>query len=199
MIASSHKIVRIFIVLLIGPGFLVSAQQLPSVDVDTAQTQIDQFTLENRLLQERIDNLTLTNEELTVGLEQWGTWISSIETVSQRLVGHADQLIEILAELASKTVIERAQEVLNRFYRLEAVLDDKHLELSERSLAANSSIERNTQAVEDLKVKIQSNLENIELLKAAVERSQGSESVVKSYIDNLEKAIEDAEGVLQFP
>ena len=62
-----------------------------------------------------------------------------------------------------------------------------------------ASIERNTKAVEDLKAKIQSNLENIGLLKAAVERSQDSESVVKSYIDNLEKAIEDAEGILQIP
>ena len=189
----------VHVMLFLAAPSLLSAQELPSVDVDTAQTQIDQFTLENRLLQERINNLTQTNEELTLSLDQWEIWLAGIETVTLRLVADADQLLEILAELASKTVIERAQEVLNRYYRLKSLLDAKHLELSERNIAAHTSIERNTQAVEDLKEKIQSNLENIELLKAAVERSQGSESIVKSYIDNLEKAIEDAEGILQFP
>ena len=189
----------VHVMLFLAALSLLSAQELPSVDVDTAQTQIDQFMLENRLLQERINNLTQTNEELTLSLEQWEIWLAGIETVTLRLVADADQLLEIIAELASKTVIERAQEVLNRYYRLKSLLDAKHLELSERNIAAHTSIERNTQAVEDLKEKIQSNLENIELLKAAVERSQGSESIVKSYIDNLEKAIEDAEGILQFP
>ena len=189
----------VHVILLLTAIALLSAQELPSVDVDTAQTQIDQFMLENRLLQERINNLTQTNEELTLGLEQWEIWLAGIETVTLPLVADADQLVEILAELASKTVIERAQEVLNRYYRLKSLLDAKHLELSELNIAAQTSIERNTQAVEDLKAKIQSNLENIELLKAAVERSQESESVVKSYIDNLEKAIEDAEGILRSP
>ena len=199
MTAARRNPLALICILFLTMSAAVPAQELPSVDVDTAQTQIDQFMLENKLLQERIDNLTKTNEELAVGLEQWAAWISGIETVSQRLVGEADKLLEILAELASKTVIERAQRVLNRYYRLKALLDAKHLELTERNSAASSSIERNTKTVEDLKVKIQSNLENIDLLKAAVERSEDSESVVRSYIDNLEKAIEDAEGILEIP
>jgi chromosome segregation ATPase len=175
----------------------IQAQVLPSVDIDTAQTQIDQFLRENELLQERIELLVTTNSELGENAILWQSWIAGIGTVSERLVDRASQLIDILNELASKSVMERAQTVLDRYYDLKAILDEKELELAERQQAAEASIERNTTVGADLKKKIESNLENVELLKAAIERSAGSEETVNAYIESLEEAIEDAEGALR--
>ena len=45
---------------------LLPAQVLPSVDIDTAKTQIDQFLNENELIDERISELQKTNEESPV-------------------------------------------------------------------------------------------------------------------------------------
>ena len=175
----------------------IQAQVLPSVDIDTAQTQIDQFLRENELLQERIELLVTTNSDLSENVVLWQTWIAGIETVSERLVDRANQLIDILAELASKSVMERAQTALDRYYDLKAILDAKGAELIERQHAAEASIARNTTVGAELKKKIESNLENIELLKAAIERSAGSEETVNAYIESLEDAIEAAEGALR--
>lgn len=177
----------------------LSAQVLPSVDIDTAQTQIDQFLQENEILNRRIGLLLATNDELSENLTIWETWLSGIEVVTERLVDRAGELIDILNELASKSLMERAYSVLDRYYRIKATLDEKHRDLTERHEAAAVSIERNTAVVAELKRKIESNLENIELLKAAVERSAGSEETVNTYIENLEAALEDAENALKLP
>lgn len=190
-------LIKVFLFLLVAAA--AGAQVLPSVDIDTAQTQIDQFVRENELLQERIELLISTNETLAEDIVLWETWLEGIQTVSQRLVERAGQLIDILSELASKTVMERAQTVLDRYYRIKAVLDEKEEDLITRKEAAVVSIERNTVVVAELGQKIESNLENIELLKAAIERSVGSEEAVNSYIESLEEALEDAEKALQPP
>ena len=186
------------LLLLFFIGYL-PGQVLPSVDIATAQTHIDQFTRENELLAERIALLLTTNQELTDDIVLWGTWKSGIEIVTERLVSRATELIDLLDEMASKSIVERAQSVLDRYYTLKAILDAKHQELVERSGAAKVSIEKNTTVVAELRQKISNNLENIELLRAAVERSKGSEETVNLYIENLEKAIEDAEKALILP
>ena len=173
------------------------AQSLPSVDIDTAQTQIDQFLRENELHQERIELLIATNIELNENLILWESWLAGVGTVSERLVERASHLIDILDELASKSVMERAQSVLDRYHNLKSILDAKELELTDRQEAAVTSIERNTAVVTDLRDTIEINLENLELLKAAIERSAGSEEIVKAYIESLEEAIEAAEDALR--
>ncbi len=173
------------------------AQSLPSVDIDTAQTKLDQFLRENALPQERLELLIATNIELHENFILGESWLAGVGTVSERLVERASHLIDILDELASKSVMERAQSVLDRYHNLKSILDAKELELTDRQEAAVTSIERNTAVVTDLRDTIEINLENLELLKAAIERSAGSEEIVKAYIESLEEAIEAAEDALR--
>ena len=183
-------------ILFVACGAIAPAQVLPSVDIDTARTQIDQFLQENEQIQERITSLLATNEELANDMETWKTWISGIDNVSEKVVEKANQLVDILSELASKSITERAQTVLDRYYRIKSVLDDKKNQLTERLHAAEASIKRNGAVIEELGIKIQSNLDNVELLKAAIERSSGSEEIVNGYIENLQKALDEAQEFL---
>jgi len=172
------------------------AQVLPSVDIDTARTQIDQFLQENELILDRIESLVTTNEELTADMELRETWLSGVNDVAGRIVEEADRLTDILSELASKALTTRAQQALERYRNIKTILDKKIRELSERIEAAKASIERNTTVVEELREKIQSNLDNVELLKAAIERSAGSEEIINGYIENLEKALDEAQDLI---
>ena len=63
----------------------LSAQVLPSVDIDTAKTQIDQFVRENELIQERITELLQTNEERKVVLLSGGldSFVGAIDALEQ--------------------------------------------------------------------------------------------------------------------
>ncbi len=183
-------------ILFVACGAIAPAQVLPSVDIDTARTQIDQFLQENEQIQERITSLLATNEELANDMETWKTWISGIDNVTEKVVEKANQLVDILSELASKSITERAQTVLDRYYRIKSVLDDKKNQLTERLHAAEASIKRNGAVIEELGIKIQSNLDNVELLKAAIERSSGSEEIVNGYIENLQKALDEAQEFL---
>ncbi len=174
----------------------LSAQVLPSVDIDTAKTQIDQFIRENELIQERITELLQTNDELTTDIELWTTWLTGVTNVTDRIVDKANQLLDILSDLASKSVMVRAQSVLDRYYRLKSILDEKSADLNQRVTAASASIERNSAVVDELGEKTKSNLDNIELLKAAIERSAGSEEAVSAYIESLDKALDDAQKLI---
>ncbi|MBN1685300.1 MAG: hypothetical protein JW852_01535 [Spirochaetales bacterium] len=172
------------------------AQVLPSVDIDTARTQIDQFLRENELIEARISELLATNEDLTADIELWKGWLAGVSTVTARTVEKAEQLTDILSELASKSLTERTQNVLERYYRIKSILEDKNKELTERIDAAEASIRRNGEVIAELRNKTQSNLDNVELLKAAIERSAGSEEMINSYIEDLEKALDEAQKLI---
>jgi chromosome segregation ATPase len=184
----------VFVFLYLTP--FLPAQVLPSVDIDTARTQIDQFVGENELIQERMTELLETNIELATDIELWTTWLTGVTSVRDRIVDKANQLIDILSDLASKSVITQAQSVLDRYYRLKSILDEKSDTLKQRVTAATTSIERNSTAVDELQEKTQSNTDNIALLKAAIERSEGSEEIVGAYIESLEKALDDAQELI---
>ena len=175
---------------------LLPAQVLPSVDIDTAKTQIDQFLQENKLIDDRISTLIRTNEELTTDIELWTNWLTGISNVKTRIVESANQLLDILSDLGSKSVRTRAQSALDRYYRLKSVLDEKAADLDQRIGAAKVSIDRNGAVVDELREKTKSNLDNIDLLKAAIERSAGSEEAVSAYIESLEKALDEAQKLI---
>lgn len=177
-------------------AFSATAQVLPNVDIETARTQIEQFLSENEQFSEQITSLEATNEELAADIELWETWLSGIRNVTERVKDEANRLLDIVSDLASKSVVERAQTVLERYYRIKSILEEKEAELTDRIEAARTSIEKNLMVAEELREKIQSNLDNVELLKAAIERSAGSEETINAYIESLEKALDEAQRVI---
>ena len=172
------------------------AQVIPSVDIDTARTQIAQFLRENELIEGRIWELLATNEELAADIELWERWLTGVNKVGEKVAEEAEQLLDILSELASKSLTNRAQTVLERYYRIKSILEEKSKELTERIHAAKASIEKNGAVIGDLRRKTQSNLDNVKLLKAAIERSAGSEEMINSYMKSLEEALDEAQKLL---
>ncbi len=187
----------LFVLLFLLRPLPAQAQVLPSVDIETAKTQIDQFLLENELIQERITELAHTNTELKKDIELMTSWLAGVTNVMERIVDKADQLLDILTDLASKSAVTQAQSVLDRYYRLKSILDEKSDDLNQRIAAAKASIERNNSVADELGEKTKSNLDNIELLKAAIERSAGSAEAVGTYIKNLEKALDEAQALIR--
>lgn len=174
-------------------------QQLPSVDIDTAMAQIKQFQEENIETQTRMEILSSSNEQIAEDIELWASWRRAVANVSELLESRASELQDILAELASKTVMLRAQSAFDTYSRISALLAAKEQDLTSRIAEGEQTIRRNESAIETYRTRIQRNNANIELLQSAIQKSLNSEDRIKNYLDAFEEAIKKAQEVLESP
>lgn len=175
----------------------VFGQELPSVDIETATTQIEQFQSENEQLAKKIAILIEANQILESDAKKWNGWAEAIQTIIIRIKDRAQELIDILSEIAVKAIMEKAQEVLDRYSRIRALLESKAESLQARVEDANASIQRNLSTIEELSIKIARNERNVELLIAAIRKSKSRDDELNYYIDNLEDALKAAEELLE--
>ena len=187
----------IFIFLLLTVLSSVPGQELPSVDIETATTQIEQFQGENEQLAMKMAILIEANQILESDANKWEGWVAAIQTINSRINDRAQELIDILSEIAVKAIMEKAQEVLDRYSRIRALLESKAENLQARIEDANASIQRNVSTVEELRKKIARNERNVELLYAAIQKSKSRDEELNYYIDNLEEALKAAEELLE--
>lgn len=177
----------------------VGGQNLPSVDVETANLQIEQFEQENQsirdqatLLRESIVNL---EEEITV----WTSWVAAVARVSDLLSDQADTLIEILAGIGSRSIVERVQSALGQYERVSLLLESKQEELTNRIAGANDLVASNRRTLEVYDQREEQNSQNIVLLRAAIENSTTSESLIEGYLDGITTTLERAIQLLTDP
>ena len=177
----------------------VGGQNLPSVDVETANLQIEQFEQENQsirdqaaLLRESIVNL---EEEITV----WTSWVAAVARVSDLLSDQADTLIEILAGIGSRSIVERVQGALGQYERVSLLLESKQEELTNRIAGANDLVASNRRTLEVYDQRQEQNSQNIVLLRAAIENSTASESLIEGYLDGINTTLERAIQLLTDP
>ncbi len=178
---------------------VVTGQDLPSVDPDTARLQIEQFENENRELRSRIQNLSDQNETISSNVETWTSWINGIETVEERLDEQVAELRNSLQNVGSKSVVERAQTALERYATLASLLESKREELANRITEAQNTLVTNKETISLYQTRIEQNQENIELLNAAIAQSKDSEQLINSQLDALDALMQNARNLLQLP
>ena len=171
-------------------------QSLPSVDIETALLQIEQFENENNSLLQRNAILEESIERLESEIEQWAKWSIAIEKVDKSLEDQAGRLLDVLEEIGSRVIVERAKTVLEQYDRIKLLMEAKLEELSARTTEANSRLTRNREAVSVFALRIDQNLTNIELFKAAITKSESSESLIKTYLEGLDTILKDAADLL---
>ncbi len=178
---------------------LVTGQDLPSVDPETAKLQIEQFENENRDLRAKIAKLAESNETLNVDIERWTRWINGIEAVRERLDEQVEQLRDALQNVGSRSVLERAQNALDRFATLDSLLESKRDELSTRIDEAQETLSTNRSTISLYRTRVEQNQENIELLNAAIAQSQDSEQLINGYLESLDSIMQEARDLLESP
>jgi len=183
---------------LLVTGWL-GAQSLPSVDIDTANMQIEQFEYENGLLEERIELMRSSIDRLESDIETWKQWSNGIERVLRMLDDRAGQLLDVLAEIGSRSIVARAESVLDRYTEIRQLLDEKTDELAGRVDDAERIIRSNRATVGVYESRIEQNSRNIELLKAAIASSVDSESSIESDLEALDSLLDDAAELLMEP
>jgi chromosome segregation ATPase len=192
---------RVFILLLLGLVVAASAaaQSPPSVDIETANMQIEQFGQENRSLVSRIELLEASVERLGSDIETWTGWASGIEKVAALLDRKADELVDALTEIGSRSIVERAQAALERYERIAALLEAKHDELTKRIAESGDLITRHRDNIALYLDRIEQNRTNIALLEAAIAKSRSSESLIETYIEGLDSTLDEASELLEAP
>ena len=175
---------------------VVLAQELPSVDTDTARTQIEQFQLENEQLADEIAATRDLIESTRGNLARWKEWIEAIEKVSTKLAQSANKLLEVESQIANKSVLQSAQDVLDRYGRLKLLLETKAKDLNESIADGEKTVTEGAEAIESLTNRIARNASNIELLTAAMAKSRTSEGALGTLIDDLRAVLDEAQGLL---
>ena len=172
------------------------AQQLPSVDAETAQTQIEQFSLENEQLTDEIASIEGRITELEADLIKWESWVEAIGKVSEELVISAENLIDVLSQIANKEVLESAQNVLVRYGDTRELLDERSVELLASIEAGKLEIDEGLVNIEVYGDRISRNSQNIDLLTAAMDKSRTSEEALAGLIEEINEALDEAESLL---
>lgn len=186
-------------ILLIICSQLLLAQNLPSVDVEAANMQIQQFENENRSLETSVtlleDSIVRLEEEIGV----WSQWKTGIEQVFDLLGQQAEQLVEVLSQIGSRSIVERAQSALLRYDRIAKLLSNKSEELAGRIATAVSLVTGHTNTVALYRIRLEQNQRNISLLKEAIAKSASAESLIETYLNQLDTILEDASRLLSAP
>ena len=177
----------------------LQSQDLPSVDTETAQTQIEQFELENTQLAASMLETERLITQTELDLETWQSWIEAIAKVAERLEEYAEKLLDVLAEIANKTVLEAAQSILERYGILRELIKEKAEELEAAIEDGESRIGEYRNELGLLDERIRRNRENIDLLTAAMAKSRSSEEALGGLIENLKDALDEAESLIEQP
>lgn len=189
----------VLILWIVGPIPHGAAQNLPSVDVETANLQIEQFEQENQSLESQLELLAESVLRLETEIETWTAWVRGIEKVAEALSEQADQLLEVLSEIGSRSIVVRAETVLARYDRISQMLMEKQRELSERIAKAETIVASNRESIALYEQRIEQNERNIGLLKAAIAKSQSSESLIETYLEGLDRILDEAAELLEQP
>jgi len=177
----------------------VAGQNLPSVDVETANLQIEQFEHENQTIRDQAALLRTSIVTLEEEIAVWTIWVAAVEGVSALLSDQADTLIEILAGIGSRSIVERVQSALSQYDRVSLLLESKQDELTNRIAVANDLVASNRRTLEVYAQREEQNSQNIVLLRAAIENSTTSETLIEGYLDGLTTTLERAIQLLTGP
>ena len=186
-------------VLLIVSSSLIPAQNLPSVDIETANLQIEQFENENRSLMSRAELLDESIIRLAGEIELWTGWVSSIERSSELLSEQADLLKEVVSGVGSSSIVERIGRALARYDEVSLLLEAKNEELIGRVAETESLILSNRSTLAEYERRIEQNSKNIVLLQTAIANSESSEARIEEYLENLDTTLERALELLSEP
>ena len=189
----------IIVAMIISTSSMIRAQNLPSVDVETANLQIEQFENENRSLENRTKLLEESIIRLEGEIELWTGWVSSIERSLELLNEQADLLKEVVSGVGSSSIVERIAQALARHDRVTLLLEAKHLELTERLKETESLIVSNRTTLAEYERRIEQNSKNIILLRSAISNSESSEARIEEYLENLDATLERALDLLVEP
>ena len=177
---------------IISLPFVFSEEKIPYVDIEEAQSQIDELTAENEQMDGQTTELQSENEQLESDIEEWQKQINEIELVLERVRQKGADLYEIYSDIVDKPTKEKANEAISRNRDLRNQLEDKKEVLDKQIEEAQKQKESNNKQVGINNKKIARNTDTINLLTASIEKTRTQTEVLNSYIDTVNDINEEA-------
>ena len=177
---------------IISLPFVFSEEKIPYVDIEEAQSQIDELTAENEQMDGQTTELQSENEQLESDIEEWQKQINEIELVLERVRQKGADLYEIYSDIVDKPTKEKANEAISRNRDLRNQLEDKKEVLAKQIEEAQKQKESNNKQVGINNKKIARNTDTINLLTASIEKTRTQTEVLNSYIDTVNDINEEA-------
>jgi chromosome segregation ATPase len=186
----------VFVCLLIVSAAMVSAANIPYVDVEKAQADIEELQAENEEMSQEIQEMTSENESLQTDIESWQKAVNELDFILDKVRKKSSELATIYSTIVDAATKDRAKETISRNKTLKADLDSKKRELTKAIEDAEKTIEKNSKTVSVNTSKIQRNKDEINMLTASIEKSKNQIEVLGIYIDEVDTVLNEAESVL---
>lgn len=178
--------------LIVSLPFVYSNEKIPYVDIEEAQSQIDELTAANEQMEKQTGELQNESKQLESDIEERQKQINEIEMVLERVRQKGADLYEIYSDIVDKPTKEKANEAISRNRELRNQLEDKKEALGKQIEEAQKQKESNNKQIGINNKKIARNADTINLLTASIEKTRTQTEVLNSYIDTVNVINEEA-------
>ena len=185
-----------FLVIGIAFGFSQAQQNIPYVDIPSAEAEIAVLEQENSGMETQSQQSQQEINSLENEIEQLQKRINEIDFILDRVKAKGSDLYEIYSDIVDKDTKNKAKATIDKNRELRTELEAKKKENQavidgnmKKIAASKKQITINTN-------KISRNKDRANLLSASIEKTRTQTQVLASYIESVDEINAEAEAVL---
>jgi len=180
---------------------IVSAQQqnLPYVDIDSANAEISSLQTNNQERSAQSDQLAQENDELAAAIQNDQQALVEIDPILARVDAELTELFAVNRTIVDEQMKDRSQEAIGRARTIKADLQRQMRTLTERITTARQQMERNREQIRINRRRIAENEERIMFLEAAIAQTEAQQQRLDGFITNVDSILSEAEQYVEEP
>ena len=184
--------------LLIGTafGFSQSRQNIPYVDIPSAEAEIAALEQENSGMETQSQQSQQEINSLENEIEQLRKRINEIDFILERVKAKGSDLYEIYSDIVDKDTKAKAKATIDKNRELRTELEAKKKAIQAIINANMKKIESSKKQITINANKISRNKDRTNLLSASIEKTRTQTQVLSSYIESVDEINAEAEAVL---
>ncbi len=185
-----------FLVIGIALGFSQSQQNIPYVDIPSAEAEIAALEQANSDMETQNQQMQQEITTLEGEIEKLQKRINEIDFILERVKAKGADLYEIYSDIVDKDTKSKAKATIDKNRELRTELEAKKKENQAIIDGNMKKIASNKKQITINTNKISRNKDRANLLSASIEKTKTQTQVLASYIDSVDEINSEAEAVL---
>lgn len=167
------------------------------VDLPTAEAQVQALKDSNDVLSREIDGFKKQQGDLQASLVVTRNGLVEIQPVIQTLKDKNVELFSIMSGLADRGLKADAEKALARNKEILVRLESRKEELEKAQVRDRASLSAIPPMIQTNEAKIQSNLDNIVLINAAIAKTRNQQAGLQASLDGADSLQAEAAKILK--
>ena len=195
------KVTWMLVVLALLVGGSVAAQEsnLPYVDIDAANAEIEKLQEDSQERTGKNEELASENEELGGQIRQDQQSLVEIDPILARVDAELTELFAVNRTIVDEQMKRRSQEAVGRARTIKSDLQRQMRVLNERIGVAREQREANRERIRFNRRRIGENEERVVFLEAAIRQTEAQQQRLEGFITNVDAILSEAEQYVEQP